>query len=140
MPTITSTGNFFRRPNRSVQVGFTINYHFHNFDHTVIPLAGLWRVRQYAWVEGQSEPDPGMFLGEILIGSPLFVPPGAEVSPWALIRKDRWHSIELLSKTVYLAGGVTGEAESGEFWCCFSLRDYTGQVVEFDTGWPGTFL
>jgi hypothetical protein len=137
MTTITSTGNFYRRPTKSAEIGFVVGYHFHNFDHTVIPLAGLWRVQQYEWVEGEDAPDPAKFLGEVLVASKLFTPPGVEVSPWIVIQKARWHRLELVSKTAYLVGGATVECAEGEFWCCFSLRDYTGEVTEFDTGWRG---
>lgn len=137
MTTITSTGNFFRRPNIGQEIGFRVDYHFHRFDHTVIPLAGLWRVTQYQWVEGQTAPDPAMFLREVLIASALFTPPSTNVKPWAVVQRDRWHSVELVSKTAYGAAGATMEVPEAVFWCCFSLRDYTGDVVEFQTGWEG---
>lgn len=138
MATITATGNFLARPNRASAPGMVVDYHFHNFDHTALPLSGLWRVTQYAYVEGETQPDPANFIAETLMAPHLFAPPGVDVAPWALIEKGIWHRVELVSKTMYV-GGQEIEAAECEFWCCFSLRDYTGSVVEFQTGWLRAF-
>lgn len=157
MPTYTSTGNFLLRPNRGTFVGFKKSYHFHNFDHTVIPRAGRWKVRKYAMVSGDLPPGfdlqnpddtllvgwtPGEqhFVAEVLIAPELFTPPGETFVPWVVVEKDHWHSLELISLTAYGADGQTVEAPFGDFLCCFSLRDYTGQVVEHYTGWQGAFM
>jgi hypothetical protein len=150
MPSLSATGNFIARPNIYTAVGSGVSYHFHNFDHTALPLAGLWKVTQYTYTEGEIEPNPANAVDEILIGSKLFTPPDTIVQPWALVVKRMWHRIELVSKRVYPTtcsvngeevdvNNVLIEMDNAEFWCCFSIRDYTGEVVEFNTGWNRAF-
>lgn len=140
MTTITATGNFLARPNIHREIGEAIDYHWHAFDHTVLPMSGLWRATAYLY-DGQETLDTATAtkVGEIDIGPKPFHPPGRTVQPWVLIRKNRWHRIELIGKTIYLPGGGTVDVDEAEFWCCFSLRDPAGEVVEYQTGWETAF-
>lgn len=120
------------------ELGIACDYHFHNFDHTVLPFSGLWKVTAYTYEEGDKEPNPDNFIAERLIAPAMYAPQGQEVAPWILIQKNRWHRIELVSKTLY-AGGKEIEVDECEFWCCFSIRDTDGEVVEYLTGWEPAF-
>lgn len=135
---ITATGNFIARPNKATAPGLVVDYHFHRFDHTVLPFSGLWKVMQYEYEHGEEYVNPDRLIAETYMAPKLFIPKGMEVAPWVLIQKDRWHRIELISKSLYV-GDLVVEVDECEFWCCFSIRDHTGGVVEYQTGWAPAF-
>lgn len=139
-----STGNFVARPNRATEVGWFIDYHWHDFDHTIFVESGAWRVTVHDYRDGDVElPVDRPVLGERIVAPPLFQAalegPACPVVPMLLIRKHRWHRIELVSKTIMSPSGAQRfEAPECIFYCCFSHRDPQSLAVTVHaTGWVG---
>jgi hypothetical protein len=142
MTTITSTGNFLARPNIHTELGLAVEYHFHNFAHTVLPLSGLWKVTVYDNPDGDEELNTNVhtFIGEAYIAPKLFAAtyPDLEIHPWAVIQPKRFHQIELISKIMSVQGQQIGVDEC-EFWCCWSFRDPSGEIIEYPSGYEAAF-